>query len=458
MHKEHLLVIEDDKVVSFSLKHFLQDSGYRVDTMASGIEGWNLIKTKRYPLILSDINLPGMDGIEILDKIKEEKVTSELILFTGFGTIQNAVDCIKKGAYDYLTKPIDNDRLLVAIRRALEHKALKDENRGLREKLAKTSQAQIVFRSKKMQELLDKAKIVAQTNVTILITGESGTGKTLLAKFIHNHSKKRLRPFVEVSCGALSENLLESELFGHKKGAFTGAVSNKKGKFEASKDGTVLLDDINSASTGLQVKLLRVIEQKVYELVGDTQTRKTDARIIAATNKDLLGLCERRLFREDLFHRLNVVSFEIPSLRERKEDIPVLIQHFFTRCSNKYDKAINTINDSVLRILCDYSWPGNARELENTIEQIVIFSQNNRIQRSDLPKYILNSTRSDKTAIINDDDLNLSRVTEKLEKLHILKVLEKNSGNRNNTAKVLGISRATLFNKMTKYGILGNKK
>jgi transcriptional regulator with GAF, ATPase, and Fis domain len=180
-----------------------------------------------------------------------------------------------------------------------------------------------------MQELLDKAKIVAQTNVTILITGESGTGKTLLAKFIHNHSKKRLRPFVEVSCGALSENLLESELFGHKKGAFTGAVFNKKGKFEASKDGTVLLDDINSASTGLQVKLLRVIEQKVYELVGDTQTRKTDARIIAATNKDLLGLCERRLFREDLFHRLNVVSFEIPSLRERKGDIPVLIQHFF---------------------------------------------------------------------------------------------------------------------------------
>ncbi len=394
-----------------------------------------------------------MNGKEILTRIKGQKLACELILFTGYGSVPDAVQCIKKGAYDYFLKPVDNDKLLVVVQRALEHKALRDENQGLRKKLRQTRHPQMVFCSKKMQHLLNKAKIAAETNVTILITGESGTGKTHLANFIHDHSKKKLKPFVEVSCGALSENLLESELFGHKKGAFTGAHTNRKGKFEAAKDGTIFLDDINSASLGLQMKLLRVIEEKVFEQVGGTETCETDARVIAATNYDLLKLSKKELFREDLFHRLNVVSLEIPSLKDRKEDIPSLIHHFVTRCSNKYEKAIKKIDDSALRILWDYLWPGNVRELENVMERAVIFSQDNEIKTSDILQYVSNNGTTIPGLAVNESDFTLSRVAEKYEKMYILKVLQMNHDNRNKTAQVLGISRATLFNKMKKYGM-----
>ncbi len=458
MDKQQILVVDDDESITFSLKIFLGKAGYRVDTTASGLEAWNLIETKQYPLILSDISLPGMTGKEILKKVKTRGIDCELILFTGYGSVRDAVDCIKNGAYDYFIKPVDNDKLLMAIERALEHKALRDENRGLRKKLGKNYDKQIVFCSKTMEDLLNKAKIAAETGATILITGTSGTGKTRLAKYIHNHSKKRDQPFVEVSCGVLSENLLESELFGHKKGAFTGAVSDKKGKFEAAKDGTIFLDDINSASMGLQTKLLRVIEQKIFEPVGDTRTLETNARVIAATNHDLLELSEKKVFREDLFHRLNVISFGIPSLRERKEDIPVLIHHFMANSSDKYLKPIKMIDENVLVSLSEYSWPGNVRELENIIERAVIFSQNNEIKMSDIPEYIVSNKKTKEDEVLTKGSLKLSRVSAMFEKVHILRVLKMNHSNRNKTAESLGISRATLFNKMKKYDMLGNNE
>lgn len=451
MHGRRLLVAEDDKVVCYSLRVLLESAGYEVDLASNGIDAWNLIKRHKYPLVLSDINLAGVDGREILDRTKRYDLDCDLILFTGYGSVADAVECIKKGAHDYFTKPIDNDKLLAAIQRVLERKALKAEALGLKRQFGKKGYPDLVYRSRTMEELLRKARIVAKTDATILITGQSGTGKTRLAKYIHSNSKKKEHPFVEVSCGALTESLLESELFGHKRGAFTGADKDKIGKFESAAHGTIFLDDINSASLGLQIKLLRVIEEKVFERVGDTKTIRAHARIVAATNKDLRELSKQDKFREDLFHRLNVVSLRIPNLQERKEDIPVLIEYFLHSSSNKYQKPIVSTAQDVREALCDYHWPGNVRELENVIERAVIFSQNGTLKISDIPGYITNDRG---LSTLSEGNLNLSFVLEKYEKIHIARTLELNHGNRNRTAKQLSISRATLFNKMKKYGFL----
>lgn len=453
MSKERILVVEDDDVVCFSLKSLLSSAGYEVDVALNGLDAMELIEKNHDPVILCDINLPGMDGKEILDRIKSEGIKSELILFTGYGSIQDAVACIKKGAYDYFVKPVDNEKLLIAIQRAFEHVALLDENRGLKEQLECACENRIAFRSKKMENLLQHARIAAETDATVLITGESGTGKTLLAKFIHQNSKRRSRPFVEVSCGALTESLLESELFGHKKGAFTGANLDKKGKFEVSRGGTIFLDDINSSSLGFQVKLLRVIEERVFERVGDNKTVTTDMRVIAATNMNLLELSGSGKFREDLYHRLNVVGLEMPSVRDRREDIPVLIQHFIDKSCARYKKNVKRIGDKALQILMNYPWPGNVRELENTIERSVIFSRHQSLDVSDLPENIRNYDNNG-AIVFQNDDPSLSRAMEQYEKIHIMNVLKLHQANRSKTAEVLGVSRATLFNKMRKYGIM----
>jgi DNA-binding NtrC family response regulator len=434
---------------------FLEDLNFRVDVATNGMEALERIRAGNYDLILSDINLPGMHGKDILRQIKQENIDCELILFTGYGSVSDAVECIKKGAYDYFTKPIDNERLSITVKRALERKALRDENKGLKNELVDMAVSQkIAFRSKKMELLIQKAKIAADTEATILITGESGTGKTLLAKYIHYNSQKAQQPFVEVSCGALSEGLLESELFGHRKGAFTGADRDKKGKFEVARDGTIFLDDINSASVGLQIKLLRVIEEKSFERVGDTKTMNTSARVIAATNKDLRELSRKELFREDLFHRLNVISLEIPSLNERREDFPILVQHFLHKYSRKHKRPVKTIDEWTLSVLSHHDWQGNVRELENVIERAVIFSHGGEIRISDLPEEIAGKGNR---LEVEATKLSLNEALERFEEYHINKTLNSNDGNRYKTANDLGISRATLFNKMRKYK-LGNNK
>ena len=379
MNSGRLLVVEDDKVVAVSLKMFLENLNFQVDSTPNGTEAWELIQSRSYEIILSDINLPGLHGKEILNLIKQHGIDVELILFTGYGSVSDAVECIKRGAYDYFTKPIDNERLSLSIRHALERKALRNENKGLRHELDKSSSSHVYFRSKSMELLVQKAHIAAETEATVLITGDSGTGKTLLAKFIHDCSKKAGQPFVEVSCGALSEGLLESELFGHRKGSFTGADRDKKGRFEAARDGTVFLDDINSASIGMQAKLLKVIEEKTFERVGDTRPMHTAARVVAATNRDLRELSKKSLFREDLFHRLNVVSLSIPKLNERKEDIPILVQQFLEKFSRKHKRNVKKFDEWVLPALCHYNWPGNVRELENVMERAIIFCREGEI-------------------------------------------------------------------------------
>ena len=448
MNSGRLLVVEDDKVVAVSLKMFLENLNFEVDMTANGTEAWEFIQSRSYGIVLSDINLPGLHGKEILKLIKQHGLDVELILFTGYGSVSDAVECIKRGAYDYFTKPIDNERLSLSIRHALERKALRDENKGLRYELDKSNSHHVYFRSKLMELLVQKAGIAAETEATVLITGDSGTGKTLLAKFIHGCSKKAGQPFVEVSCGALSEGLLESELFGHRKGSFTGADRDKKGRFEAARDGTVFLDDINSASMGLQAKLLKVIEEKTFERVGDTKPMYTAARVVAATNRDLRELSKKGLFREDLFHRLNVVSLSIPKLHERKEDIPILVQQFLQKFSRKHKRNIKKFDEWVLPTLCNYNWPGNVRELENVMERAVIFCRDGEIRLSDLPEEI---SGLGKGLDLKNSKMRLSDALQKFEHHLISQTLGLNKGNRDKTARDLGISRATLFNKMKKW-------
>ncbi len=450
MNSGRLLVVEDDKVVAVSLKMFLENLNFVVDVAPNGTRAWELIQARDYQIILSDINLPGLHGKEILKLIRQHGLEVELILFTGYGSVSDAVECIKGGAYDYFTKPIDNERLSFSIRHALERKALRDENKGLRHELDKSNSNHVYFRSKSMELLVQKARIAAETEATVLITGDSGTGKTLLAKFIHGCSKKEGRPFVEVSCGALSEGLLESELFGHRKGSFTGADRDKKGRFEVARDGTVFLDDINSASIGLQAKLLKVIEEKTYERVGETRPMHTAARIVAATNRDLRELSGKGLFREDLFHRLNVVSLAIPKLNDRKEDVPILVQQFLRKFSRKHNREVKKFDEWVLSALCHYNWPGNVRELENVMERAVIFCRDGEIGLSDLPEEI---SGLGKGLGLRTSMMNLSRQMQKFEHHLILQALDLNKGNRDKTARDLGISRATLFNKMKKWSV-----
>ena len=448
-----LLLVEDDNIVCYSLKMFLENQGLPVDVATHGDEAWKLIKERHYPVVLSDINLPGMNGKVLLSRIKQHGIDSDLILFTGYGSVSDAVECVKKGALDYFTKPIDNGRLLAAIKGALDRKIQWNVE-------PKNGQAEglpfIAFQSEKMRMLIEKARIAADTDATILIKGQSGTGKTLLASFIHHNSNRARQPFVEVSCGALSEGLLESELFGHRKGSFTGADRDKKGKFEVAKEGTIFLDDINSASLAMQIKLLRVIEEKTFERVGETETRYTGARVIAATNRCLKTLSEKELFREDLYHRLNVISLEIPSLNERKDDLPTLVRHFIQKFARKHKRSVKMVDERTLFVLRNHNWDGNIRELENVIERAVIFSRGGEIRPTELHDVIgQNGGAQDRGAELEcGPELRLVEALEKYEEDHIVKTLNLNDGNRYQTAKCLGVSRATLFNKMRKYGLM----
>jgi DNA-binding NtrC family response regulator len=449
MANKDLLIVDDESLVCESLKEMLSLEGYTVDAVPDGAAALAKIKEDRYQLIISDIRMPGLNGIELLKELKGRAPDTAIIFITGHGHIEGAVEAIKLGAYDYIAKPIDDLRLKVSIKHALEQKKLLASYNSLKQRLKPWDlQEELVFGDRKMYQLLELVHTIADTMATVLITGESGTGKSMLAKYIHDQSSRRHRPFVKISCGSLSETLLESELFGHLRGSFTGAIKDKKGKFEEAHGGTIFLDDINSASANLQVKLLRVLQEKVIERVGGNIPIQVDVRIITAANTPLQDEVHNQRFREDLFYRINVVSFTIPPLRERLSDITPLVKHFISHFNQAHHKEIKDISQSALQACLQYRWPGNVRELENVIERAVILTPGDFIVPSSLPITLSETGGAPVPLAAN---LTLNEALAQAEKQVLLETLKSLEWNRQATARTLGISRTTLFNKMRRF-------
>ncbi len=456
MSRKDLLIVDDDPLVCESLKEMLTLEGYRADAVFDGASALAKLKGQQYKLILSDIQMPGLNGIELLKELKGQAPDATIIFITGHGHIEGAVEAIKLGAYDYLTKPIDDLRLKLTIKRAMEQIELLASYQSLKQRLKPWDMsAELVFADRKMDKLMEVVHAIADTMATVLITGESGTGKSMLARYVHDHSTRREGPLVKISCGSLSESLLESELFGHVRGAFTGAFRDKKGKFEEADGGTIFLDDINCASQNLQVKLLRVLQEKVVERVGGNTPIKVDVRIITATNTSLQEEVLKQNFREDLYYRINVVHLNIPPIRDRLSDIPPLIEHFLRHFNQVHHKEIKGVSKSALQLCLRYPWPGNVRELENVVERAVILSQGDFIIPESLPPNLL---EMEVPAFFAARNLTLDEAMDLAEKQVLLETLESLSWNRQRCAQTLGISRTTLFNKMRRYNLVDPRR
>jgi len=453
MSGKDLLIVDDDPLVCQSLKEMLTLEGYTADAVTDGHAALAKLRESDYQLVLSDIQMPGLNGIELLKELKGQTPDTPVIFITGHGHIDGAVEAIKLGAYDYISKPIDDTRLKLTIKRALEQKNLLASYQSLKQRLKPwLLEERLIFSDRKMDKLLELVHAIADTLATVLLTGESGTGKSMLARYIHDHSSRREGPFVKISCGSLSESLLESELFGHVRGAFTGAIRDKKGKFEEATGGTIFLDDINCASPALQIKLLRVLQEKVIERVGGNVPIKVDVRIITATNSLLLEEVQKQQFREDLYYRINVVSLAIPPLRERLSDIAPLTDHFIQLFNQVHHKQLKGISKSARQFLLQYSWPGNVRELENFIERAVILSPGDFIVPESLPPQIHETVAAPLPPASFHQPLD--DALAQAEKQILLQSLEKFNWNRQRCAQNLGISRTTLFNKMRRFQLV----
>ncbi|UCE99856.1 MAG: sigma-54-dependent Fis family transcriptional regulator [Planctomycetota bacterium] len=451
MEEKSILVVDDDRIILDSLCEFLSLEGFQ----AIGTETLNgavaELQKQGHSLVITDVHLPDGDGLELLDVIRKEYPQTVLIAITGYGSIESAVKAIKMGAYDYLTKPIVDDELRLAVERAIKQQSLMSENESLRLQLEqKYSLENIISHDYKMAKIFDLVEAIADSKSTILMTGPSGTGKSILARAIHHRSSRSNMPFIEVSCGALPETLLESELFGHVKGAFTGAVSNKEGKFLAADGGTVFLDEVANASPALQVKLLRVLEERQFEPVGSNKTETIDIRILLASNKDLNKEVREGRFREDLFYRVNVVMIDLPPLCERVGDVRLLAKHFLRIHCVQHKKEKLGITDEAMEYLERYSWPGNVRELENVIERAVLLSKDKHIGPDDLPEAV---TEGQSTQQKEYKTMSLKEALAEPEKNLIRQALESNQWNRQETAKALAINRTTLYKKMKQYGL-----
>jgi DNA-binding NtrC family response regulator len=460
MVKERILIVEDDASMGFFLSEAMKREGYQVDIVASGEEALERVAQDRLSLVILDLKLPSMDGMEVLANIKVTNPELVVIMITAHGSKDIAIEAIRKGAYDYFTKPFDINEMRVVVKRALERGYLEDELRQLRETVEKRRGFyNIVGNSKEMRDVFDMAETVFDNDITVLITGESGTGKELIAEAIHYNSPRRAKPFVKLNCVAIPETLLESELFGYEKGAFTGATRQKLGKFELANHGTLLLDEIGDMSLATQAKLLRVLQEREVERVGGTNPIKVDVRIIASTNQDLSQLVRGQRFREDLYFRLNVLPIHIPPLRERREDIPLLVDHFVSLSKTKFHKEIERFSDDAINLLINYSWPGNIRELENVVQRAIILSKERVIQEWSLPPEIRKQKKEaffDMEKLEMDLPLNekVEMIVVDVEKKFITQALDKVSWKREEAASLLGISLKTLYNKMNKYGLL----
>ncbi|MAT58333.1 MAG: Fis family transcriptional regulator [Ignavibacteriae bacterium] len=444
-----ILIIDDEIEICESIKMILEYEDYHVEFATNPSEGLDKIRSSKYEVILLDINMPELNGFEVLQKVTNDDIDINVIMISAHSSVENAVKATKLGAFDFIEKPIDRDKLLITVRNAVNQNELKKENKELKNSIE--DENIIIGESESLKRVLETAKRVAVTESRILITGENGTGKELIAKEIHKFSKRKDKPFIEVNCAAIPNELIESELFGHEKGAFTGAANKRIGKFELAHGGTLFLDEIGDMSLNAQAKVLKAIEEGKIERVGGTETIDVDVRLISATNKDLQKEILEGNFREDLFHRLNVIPLNIPPLRERKNDIELLINHFNKRISRKYNFTEKKFSKEAVELLKDQKWSGNVRELKNIIERILIMLPDEQIDKSGIVKLIPTSNGSDSE--IFDISNSFQEFKEKAEKMFIQKQLELNEWNISKTAEVLGIQRSHLYGKMKKYNI-----
>jgi len=444
MAEPRILIVDDDIVVRDSLRKWFESEGFEVSIAPGAAAALEMLSRQRFDLALVDIKMPGVDGIELQAKLREIDASMPVIIMTGFASVETAVRALKNGAYDYITKPFDPDELVHLVNKAISHKRAEREVSRLKENLDEIfPETRLIGQSPAMKRVIELVETVAPTDATVLITGESGTGKEVVARAIHALSPRRYNPMVVIHCGALTESLLESELFGHERGAFTGAQARKKGKFEVADGGTVFLDEISDISLRVQTDLLRVLQEKEIVRVGDTMPVKVDFRAIAATNKSLERLVEERLFRPDLYYRLNVFAINIPPLRERKEDTPLLAAHFLEKFARQMNRPPQRLAPETLDLLMRYDWPGNVRELENAIERALLMRREGDLKPEDFPFQLHPAG----PAVATGQRL------EDIEKAHIERVLAETRWNLSKAARILDIDRTTLYNKIRKYGL-----
>ncbi len=452
--KGSLLLVDDDKHIREAISEYLRDMGYRTETAHSYDAAIERMSEFPFDVVICDVNLGDRDGFELLEWATRHTPETAVVMLTGYGTIESAVEAIRLGAFEYLTKPVIDEELQLAIERAISQRQIVNENKSLKARLDRRyGRENIIGTDYKMAKLFDLIESVADTRATVLILGESGTGKTMTARAIHQLSSRRDRPFVEVPCGALAETLLESELFGHVMGAFTGAAQDKKGKFLLADGGTIFLDEIATASPALQIKLLRVLQDREFEPVGGTTTHKVDVRLILATNENLEELVQQGRFRQDLYYRINVITLRQPPLRERSGDIPLLVEHYLRVFNEQNGKKIEQFSDEAIEMMQRYDWPGNVRELVNVVERAVVLCRTQIAAVAELPDS-LREGRSYRS--FNGDELHNGSLKDALadpERHLIVEALESNGWNRQKTAKLLGINRTTLYKKMKKYDI-----
>ncbi|MGA1867823.1 MAG: sigma-54-dependent transcriptional regulator [bacterium] len=455
-----ILVIEDDNTIREGISYSLSKEGHEVDSASDGEEGFSLSKVKSYDLVITDYRMKSMNGIEVLEKIKQMSPDTDVVLITAYGTMELAVEAMNKGASDCVSKPLSLEEFRARIRKVLQNREVRIENRRLGEEnlylrnqvAAHYNFGEMVGQSRAIQMIYQQIQKIAPTESSVLITGESGTGKELVAHSIHAMSPRKNNPFIKVNCSALTETLLESELFGHEKGAFTSAIRQKRGKFELADKGTIFLDEIGDMSENLQAKLLRVLQEKEIDRVGGEHTIRIDVRIIAATNRNLFKLAQKGQFREDLYYRLNVIPLELPPLRRRKEDIPLLIEHFLRKKGAEMKKPVTHISHQALEALEQYDWPGNIRELENLIERALVLCDGDRILLEDFPVLLARGEHN----ILNlpKEDLPLHMVLENLELQLIKRAMERAGGVKTKAAEILGLKTSALYYKLEKYNMI----
>jgi two-component system response regulator PilR (NtrC family) len=444
-----VLIVEDEEKMREVLQKILSAEGYTVQTAGNGNDALSMIKEGPYHIVLTDVKMPGLNGIELLKTVKQISPETYVIIMTAFGTIDSAVEAMKQGAYDYISKPFKMDEIRILMNKIIDEMALRQEVNNLRKEVKRRYRySNIIGKSKKMQEVFALIEKVADGKSTVMVLGKSGTGKELVAKAIHYNGPRKNKPFVAVNCSAIPETLLESELFGHVKGAFTGAIANKPGLFEEADCGTLFLDEIGDISQTIQVKLLRVLQEREFKPVGGGELKKVDLRLITATHQDLMEKVEQGSFREDLYYRLNVIPIQIPSLKYRLEDIPLLARHFLELYSKENDRSGITLSKEVLKLFMDYSWSGNVRELENVIERAVILGEGSEITLQDLPPQFQMKDGEGP----HKGEFALSSL-EELEKAHIQRVLESVGGHKMKAAEILKIDRRTLYRKLQSYDL-----